>query len=373
MLTSFLNRFLLRGLIASLGWILCSIAVAENTIQWNDTTLDRIVAYQTEAPTVAGGTVEVLIAGQGTVFTNSVEVRDSEVTVSSLSGSSTKLPLDIVHAIVFKQTEVVAKQLENRLDSEDTVIVSTPDGEKVVAGIFEGLSQGKLGLNFNGKSRKIGIEKINAVSLADLGVQLVDGTQIELVDGSVLNGRLNRVVGGTLTLAITSTSAVEIPWPLVKRLEMQSDNLVYLSNLEPVAVDQKAIFAPQRSWRRDRSIESNPIRLILDPEQSSLQTFRKGIGTQSYSELQFANTNQFERFQAIAGIDAETQGRGDCQMSVYADGIKLWSQRISGDTPPATIDVDISGMAMVTLIVEPGEQFDLADHADWADAKFVKP
>ena len=318
------------------------------------------------------GPVVILITGGSKVFTENVDVQGSDVAISSPSGLSTRLPLDLVQAIVFKSTGLVTKQLADRSDSEDQVIVGTPDGEKVVSGIFEGLAQGKLGLNFNGKSRKIGIEKIHALSLADLGLQVASGTQVELTDGSLLNGSLQSVQQGALTLAMTANHSIQIPWTSVARLEMQSDNLVYLSNLEPIAVQQKSIFAPQRSWQRDRSIESNPIR-FNHPEKSSPQTYRKGIGTQSYSELEFANTNQFERFQAITGIDAETQGRGDCQMSVYADGIKLWSQRVTADAPPQKVDVDISGMATVTLVVEPGEQFDLADHADWADAKFVKP
>lgn len=337
-----------------------------------DTRIEKIAAYQTETPAIAPGAVEVLIAGQGKLFTNGIEIQDSMANISSTSGAAMQVPLDLIQAVVFKRTTLVSKQLADRSDSADTVIVDTPDGEKVVAGIFEGLAQGKLGLNFNGKSRKISVEKINAISLADLGLNMAEGTVVELCDGSVLNGKIVNVNGGTLTFAVTSNHSLQIPWAVVAVLEVQSDNLVYLSNLDPIAVQQQSIFAPQRNWQRDRSIESNPIRLRA-PDKSSPQTYRKGIGTHSYCKLEFANTNKFERFQTIAGIDAETNGRGDCQMSVYADGIKLWSQRITGQTPPEALDVDITGMAKVTLIVEPGEQFDLADHANWADAKFVKP
>ena len=380
-----------------MGWMSCALVSAQTKIQWIDgsstsatiesvsadgfvsgagvpaeTQLQKIAAYQTDTSTVAPGAVVVLIAGQGKIFANGIEIQDSTAVISLASGRTNALSLDLIRAVVFKQTNRVKQQLAERSESKDFVIVDTPDGEKVVAGIFEGMGQGKLGLNFNGKSRKIGIEKVNAVSLADLGLKTLEGTQIELADGSVLNGQIQNLDNGTLTFAITSNHSIEIPWSSVIRLEVQSDNLVYLSNLEPLSVEQNTIFAPLRGWQRDRSVESNPIRLQAS-DKSSPQTYRKGIGTHSYCKLEFANDNNFERFQAIAGIDAETNGRGDCQMSVYADGIKLWSQRITGQTPPEQIDVDISGMAKVTLIVEPGEQFDLADHADWADAKFVKP
>ena len=379
-----------------LSWGVCLVASAQNNVQWVDGSiteativsistdgtisgdgvpagvkLDQIVGYQVDAATKPPGAVEVLVAGRGKLFTNSVVIQDSVANIESTWGTAVQLPLDVIQAIVFKRTQRVNKQLADPSDSADTVIVDTPDGEKVVAGIFEGLGQGKLGLNFNGKSRKIGLEKINAVSLADLGLEMVTGTLVELSDGSLLRGQIRSVDGGVLTFALTSNHTIEIPWASVNRLEVQSDNLVYLSNLEPAAVEQKSMFAPERDWQRDRSVDSNPIRLQV-PDKSSPYIYRKGIGTHSYCKLEFANTNDFERFQALAGIDAETNGRGDCRMSVYADGIKLWSKRITGQTPPEKIDVDISGMAKITLIVEPGEQFDLADHADWADAKFVK-
>ncbi len=395
----FQNHALQTVLAMGVLMLLSPAVAAQSTIQWIDgsvnsatiesmskegvvsgpgvpanTKLDKIVAYETDLPTSVSGVIEVLIAGQGVIRTNQIVIQDATATVSSSSatGLTTTLPLDVIQAVVFARTPRVNKQIAQRSDSEDTVIVNTPEGEKAVAGIFEGLSQGKLGLNFNGKSRKIGIEKVNALSLANLGIKSLTGTEVQLTDGSVLNGKIVRVVNGMLALAITANHTIEIPWSAVVRLERQSDHLVYLSSLEPVAVEQQTIFTPQRPWQRDRSIESNPIRL-QDPDKSSPQTYRKGIGTQSYSALQFANTNQFERLQFVAGIDAETNGRGDCQMTVTADGIELWTQRIAADTPPVKVDVDISGMAIVTLIVEPGQQFDLADHADWADAKFVKP
>ncbi len=393
----FISKLLSLTLAACLSLGIYSFAAAENTIQWVDgavstatiesvssngvitgdgvpsnSTLEKIVGYQRELTNQAPGTVEVLIAGQSKLFTNSIEIQGATANIASTSGIAMQVPLNVIQAIIFKRTQRVDKQIAERSESADMVIVDTPDGEKVVGGIFEGMKQGKLGLNFNGKSRKIGLEKVNAVALADLGLKIVGGTQLELSDGSSINGRIKRIEAGVVTFAITPNHSLEIPWAAVSRLEVQSDNLVYLSTLNPLSVQQQTIFAPQRTWQRDRSVESNPIRFGAT-ENSSPQTFRKGIGTHSYCNLDFANTNQFQRFQAIAGIDAETNGRGDCQMSVYADGIKLWSRRITGQTPPEVVDLDITAMAKVTLIVEPGEQFDLADHANWADAKFVKP
>ena len=93
---------------------------------------------------------------------------------------------------------------------------------------------------------------------------------------------------------------------------------------------------------------------------------------QSFSQLSFANTNEFDRFKAVVGIDAETAGRGDCQMVVRGDGIELWSKRVKASDDPVQVDLDIAGIKEFALIVYPGEDFDLGDHADWGEARFLK-
>jgi hypothetical protein len=147
--------------------------------------------------------------------------------------------------------------------------------------------------------------------------------------------------------------------------------LVYLSDLEPVEVEERPLFAVARSWKRDRSVTNQPLSLSF-ADSNRRATFAKGLGVKSYSRLVFENGNEFTRFRATVGIATETQGRGDCEMTVLGDGIELWTQRIKSGDDPQPVSVDISGMALIELVVSPGEEFDLADHANWAEARFLK-
>ena len=74
----------------------------------------------------------------------------------------------------------------------------------------------------------------------------------------------------------------------------------------------------------------------------------------------------------MIGIDDETNGRGDCIFLVLGDGKELFRARVTGTDEPRRIGVDIRGVRQVTLVVEPGEDLDLADHADWCDARMLK-
>jgi len=75
---------------------------------------------------------------------------------------------------------------------------------------------------------------------------------------------------------------------------------------------------------------------------------------------------------ATIGIDDETDGRGDCVFKVLVDGDEKFSQRVKATDKPRAIRVPLSGASRVELIVEAGEDLDIADHANWAEARLIR-
>ena len=344
--------------------------------------LDNVIAIESTnaradalSPKAPSQQAQVALVGGGVLYCDGITISDGALQATNDAGIDS-IPLDIIEAIIFRDSDLAARTMQDRSTQKDTIIVQTPDGLKMVAGIFEGIADGKALLNFNGASRKINLIKIAAIILADLAPAQPQGllSTVALTRQNKINGVIQTLIDGQLAISMTSEISMRVPFERVRRIDIQTDNLVYLSALEPVAVEQQTIFSLQRSWHRDASIEGNPIRLNFDGDRGNRVTreFAKGLGMQSYSALRFANENDFTRFKATVGIDAETNGRGDCVMKVVSDGIALWSSRVNGQQAPIEIDVDITGMQDIELIVEPGEQFDLADHADWANARFVK-
>jgi len=347
--------------------------------------IDRIVQLrdviaiereQIEPTAVEGARVQVRLAGGGRVLCQSVMVDDEGLTDLSDKPLLEKLPLETVAAIVFRESETAARALSQRSGDKDTVVVETEDGLKMVSGIFEGIGENKVRLNFKGKSRKIGLEKTTAIILADLKPAAAEGTStaIDMVDGSKIRGVIKGWAEGELTVLLSASTKIVLPTAAIKRIEVESENLVYLSALAPKSVEQKTMFSFQRTWQADASIEGNPISLAfgLASGNRTIKQFAKGLGMQSWSRIEFANEKDYTRFQATVGIDAETRGRGDCVAKVVSDGITLWSQRIIAKEDPVEVDVDVSSMDAIALVVDPGEEFDLGDHVDWAEARFVK-
>ena len=130
-------------------------------------------------------------------------------------------------------------------------------------------------------------------------------------------------VAGDASVSLNASSIVDIT--------ITSDRLLYLSDSEPIDVEERAVFTIQRSWKRDRSIENNPLSIRIGKSPKTVE-FKKGIGAQafSFSARVCQHKKSLTASNATVGIDAETKGRGDCQMTVRGDGIELWSKRIKG-------------------------------------------
>jgi len=209
--------------------------------------------------------------------------------------------------------------------------------------------------------------------MADLGLPAPSGlaATLNLTDGSTIVGVIAELNAGKLTLQLSGSNSLEIDTNYLASINIQSDRLLFLSDIEPVDVQQKTEFALQLEWQKDRSVENRPLTFRSD-KNGSITAFNKGLGTQAFTELVFENRDDFDHFRATVGIDAETRGRGDCQVVVRGDGIELWSGRIRGSDEPVELDLDISNMKKIALVVYPGNDFDLADHCNWANARFVR-
>ena len=185
-----------------------------------------------------------------------------------------------------------------------------------------------------------------------------DGTQVAGQVRSLADGRLElrTLFGPTLSLDVTR----------VLRLEFRGGRLVYLSDLEPAAVKETPFFDLVWNYRRDRSVDGNPLRL-------GQHTYRKGLGVHSRCELTYALDGAYRRFLAEVGIDEEVGDKGNVDVTVLVDGkVRLERKGVTGRADPIPIALDIQGASRLTLVVDFGRELDICDHADWANARLIR-
>ncbi len=286
------------------------------------------------------------------------------------------LPPEAIRGILFDDSADLSRfqrALENRSVEQDVVIVKTAESQAIGQGLIASMDESKLILNRQGESGPISLSRLVGLVTADLQAQPPAGQigSVQLANGSTLTAGIAGLESGLFTLNLPGGGSLQVPLSDVVAISLQSDRVLYLSDLEPLEVSCNPLATPGFTWQRDRSVRGNPLRLV-SPSSGKVSRYPKGIGTHSACRLEFSNPGGFDRFSATVGIDAETEGKGDCQVSVWADGIKLWEAEVRGGEEPLQVDADIRGMQRVALVVNHGRHLDLGDHVNWADARFLK-
>jgi hypothetical protein len=282
-----------------------------------------------------------------------------------------EVPPEIVRGIQWKPDQAVETALKNPRTDRDRVVVMGEEQPVTLDGIIEGIDTERLLINYEGQSRTIQMDKVLAVVFADLqqGNRATLTVSASFGDGSRITGSVLAWQQDQLTMAVRG-APLTFASSTLSRLDVRSGRLLYVSEIEDLEIETKPIFAPPRSLQRDRSVEGNPIRLRMP--DGKVQTFRRGFGVAAYSRIRFRNSGDFDRLLGMVGIDAETEGRGNCRVLIRGDGITLWERQLLGTQPAESLELDVSGVSQIEFIVESGELFDLSDHVSWANVRLLK-
>ena len=164
------------------------------------------------------------------------------------------------------------------------------------------------------------------------------------------------------------------PPAAIKRIDFSRGKIAYLSDLEPesVAWTPYVHFGkdfPARTEsaapRRDRSRDAGP--LVLDGK-----SYRKGLGLSSRTLVVYRLPERFSRFVATAGIDDRVRPLGHVLLVIRGDDKTLLETAVAGTEPAKPVSLDLSGVRRLSILVDFGEDLDVADHLDLGDAKLVK-
>lgn len=316
----------------------------------------------------------IALPGNGKLAIEQLELANDRVTFKSVLANQ-DLPLEAIRGVVWQPHERVTATLSAPLADQDQVVVQTPDSVVVVSGLLESVDNEKLKMDFQGESRTIARDKVLAIVLANLDANRAKASvgvaTCQLLNGDSISGKLLEMTSDQFRVQLDSQTEIAFPTALISAIELVSDRLLHLTEISPTVQEQRSWFALQRPWQLDRNITGQPLKLKMAAGQPPLE-FGRGFGLSAFTRLAFDIPPGFDRLQAIVGIDATTADRGDCQVSVLGDGIRLWSGRVQGVGVAEKIDVDISNAKQLEIIVDPGQNFDLADHLNVVNPRLLK-
>ena len=95
-------------------------------------------------------------------------------------------------------------------------------------------------------------------------------------------------------------------------------------------------------------------------------------GRKGRNRLVFDLDDEYTAFAATIGIDDQAGKEGDCVFRVESDGKTLLTKRMSAGDKPERLRVDLPNSRKLVLEVEPGENLDLGDVANWCEARLIR-
>ncbi len=355
-------------------------AIADGKVRCGKETYDlqqmRSIVFDVATNPVPLRAKRVYLNDQSVLIASKVGVADQQCTIDWTYGESVNWPTADIAAILLaplsadargrlKPEPVFTEALADPKRTQDRLLVFSKESITAVDGALSLLTDEQATFVWQDKPRKIKRSKLYGMVLATskTAVDRTGWCHVKLNDGSQLWGRSPQMKDGMFTMQ-REAGTFTFPAKSVVRIDVRSDRMIFLSDMTPVSVEDEALFT-FNGWRRDASTLGRPLTL-------NKKVYTKGLGTHAPCRLTYALDDRFDTFAAVIGIDDATFGKGDCVFKLELDGKTIFEQRIRGTDEPLPVRVSIAGGKSLALVAEIGEDLDLADHANWADARLVR-
>src|SRR5262245_22749786 len=275
--------------------------------------------------------------------------------------------------------------LLKRESKNDLLVVKKDDVLDFLAGATGDVGE-KINMLVDGDEVPIAREKVYGIiyhrRLPALPMPI---TEVRLTGGDALAITRFAWDGENLKVRLPSGADLAVPSAQLAALDFSSGKVLYLSDAEPRDVKYVPFFdLVVHEYRRDRSLDGTPLTLAG-------KSYSRGLAIHSKTTLRYRIGGDYTRFQAVAGIDDTVRGltRKDpptgpdgkpdertlyayVRLVISGDGKPLFDSIVKGTDAPRNLDLDVTGVRDLEIVVDFGNNLDIADHLDLAGAKVIK-
>ena len=295
--------------------------------------------------------------------------------VDSLGAAPLSFPVERVRAIWSTNAAKVkeAKDLNLSADSQDVAFVESEGKVKSVTGVAAGLDKDFLKFKYDGEERRIKLERLVGVLLAqrELPAEKSLFETVTFTSGDVVSGRIESLADGVFRIAPLAPTGdagiVELPLAGIATIEVKNGRIAWLSDLVPKSIAQIPFLDRLMPYRVNTSLTGGP--LVMNDGAVS-----KGIAVHTKCTLDYEIGGRFDRFRTKVGFQQPEGKSGRAPVRIRGDGKVLWEQaELKGDAKkPAIVDLSVSGVKTLSLEADFGPNQDVAGRVVWGEARLVK-
>jgi hypothetical protein len=286
-----------------------------------------------------------------------------------------QLPLVSVRSI---RTDLLRDQADLRKFDElckepagdDQFFVRNKDGKPVViSGRLIGMKNGQLQVHFQGQMRKLALRRLLGVALAEHGRNSTPpriSLRVSMIDGQTIVGTEPKLRAGHLGIVTPWEKRVELDPLRIDRVVVHNDHVTFLSDLEPVHVEETPFFRRLWPYRRDESLTGKPLK-IGDHD------YANGLAVHSRCVLTYALDGTYDSFQSTVGFDGSVPARGRVLCRVAVDDHTVFENTdLRADGEPDWVDVSVKNAQTLQLEIDFGPEDDIGDRVIWAGPRLYR-
>jgi len=189
---------------------------------------------------------------------------------------------------------------------------------------------------------------------------------LTLRDGGKLTATVLDWSDAGVSARLRAGVAVQVDADRIVAVEVIGGRWEWLSDHRPVSYEQAPMLGPGWEFQAGRSVLGGPI-LVAG------ETYERGIGVHSRSNLVFELNGKYREFVTSFGMDDDSGPFADASVVVLVDGQRRFEKahvRRGSLFGPARVDVSHAGR--IELIVEYGDNGDMQDRFDWVEPGLIR-
>ena len=371
----------LKGTLVSLDGEQLKIATANG--EKSLAVKELATATVTPAPTPISEKPQVWVhlTGGSVIHGTRYVLKEKKIQLTLLSGETLQLAPHAIHHVRFQPLSEDSQADFDRVIKADIsadVIIIRRAGKALdeLDGIVRDINADTVLFEFDGEKIPVDREKVFGIRYYQPAGQKLSSPICRIVDatGSRWLVRSAKLAKDQLELQTASGVSLQLPLARLVTMDFSSGNLIYLSDLTATQVEWIPYLGTRLASgrlnklyepRKDRNFSGQSLQL-------GNQTYAKGLAIHSRTTLVYRLTDAHKSFQAVAGIDPLMRDNGHVELVIRGDEKELFRQAISGKDKPISLNLDITGVRRLTILVDFGQQLDIADHLHLCNARITK-
>lgn len=311
------------------------------------------------------------------IYCLTLEMKARQIDLLLVSGHRWRVTFDQIHAIVCDAQDTASlaafEALEAERPKDDVIRVQSRDGNTVEP--YQGLIQEANAQGNRLVFKAVGLDQASNIDVARLRGLFFYRSAAGL--GPTAIARIYDTFGNCFAVSAWQWGKTEcsfttqlgkqftFPVSIITRMDLTPGKLVYLSDLEPVKIEETPILADLYRFRRDKNLEGGPLSV-------GRRVYEKGLALHSRTILEY-DINGYSSFRCVLGLDDAMAGSAHALVRIEGDDKVLLSTNInSRENKPQQVNLDIKGVQRLRIVVDYGEDLDLGDHINLADARLIK-